>query len=127
MKKLLAALAMVIATPAMAADPLEGLWQTEPDDGAYAYVQIEPCGAALCGTMVRTFNSDGEYKSENLGRQLVIDMMPAGNGRYKGKVWRPSNDKIYIGRINLSGDGLKMKGCVAGGLLCASQSWARVK
>ena len=111
----------------MAADPLEGLWQTEPDDGAYAYVQIAPCGAALCGTMVRTFNSDGEYKSENLGRQLVIDMMPAGNGRYKGKVWRPSNDKIYIGRINLSGDGLKMKGCVAGGLLCASQSWARVK
>ena len=127
MKKLLAALAMVIATPAMAADPLEGLWQTEPDDGAYAYVQIAPCGAALCGTMVRTFNSDGEYKSENLGRQLVIDMMPAGNGRYKGKVWRPSNDKIYIGRINLSGNGLKMKGCVAGGLLCASQSWARVK
>ena len=127
MKKFLAALAMVVATPAMAADPLEGLWQTEPDDGAYAYVQIAPCGAALCGTMVRTFNSDGEYKSENLGRQLVIDMMPAGNGRYKGKVWRPSNDKIYIGRINLSGNGLKMKGCVAGGLLCASQSWARVK
>ena len=127
MKKFLAALAMVVATPAMAADPLEGLWQTEPDDGAYAYVQIAPCGAALCGTMVRTFNSDGEYKSENLGRQLVIDMMPAGNGRYKGKVWRPSNDKIYIGRITLSGNGLKMKGCVAGGLLCASQSWARVK
>ena len=112
---------------ALAADPLEGLWQTQPDDGAFAFVQIAPCGAALCGTMVRSFNADGEYKSQNLGRQLVIDMMPAGNNRYKGQVWRPSNDKIYIGRITLSGDRLKMKGCVAGGLICASQSWTRVQ
>ena len=127
MKKILSILAFVLATPALAADPLEGLWQTQPDDGAFAFVQIAPCGAALCGTMVRSFNADGEYKSQNLGRQLVIDMMPAGNNRYKGQVWRPSNDKIYIGRITLSGDRLKMKGCVAGGLICASQSWTRVQ
>lgn len=127
MKKILSMLAIVLATPALAADPLEGLWQTQPDDGAFAFVQIAPCGAALCGTMVRSFNADGEYKSQNLGRQLVIDMMPAGNNRYKGQVWRPSNDKIYIGRITLSGDRLKMKGCVAGGLICASQSWTRVQ
>ncbi len=127
MKKILSILAIVLATPALAADPLEGLWQTQPDDGAFAFVQIAPCGAALCGTMVRSFNADGEYKSQNLGRQLVIDMMPAGNNRYKGQVWRPSNDKIYIGRITLSGDRLKMKGCVAGGLICASQSWTRVQ
>ena len=77
MKKILSMLAIVLATPALAADPLEGLWQTQPDDGAFAFVQIAPCGAALCGTMVRSFNADGEYKSQNLGRQLVIDMMPA--------------------------------------------------
>ena len=38
-----------------------------------------------------------------------------------------SNDKIYIGKIDLDGDTLYLKGCVAGGLLCASQTWKRVQ
>ena len=54
-------------------------------------------------------------------------MKPAGNGRYNGQVWRPSNDRVYTGRIDLAGDQLKLAGCVAGGLLCSSQTWARVK
>ena len=109
------------------ADPVEGLWKTEVDDGAFAHVEITPCGAAFCGTIVRTFNSTGDYKSPNIGKQLVRDMAPAGSGRYKGNVWRPSNDKIYKGKLNLKGDALAMSGCVAGGLICAKQNWTRIK
>ena len=126
MKKFaLAALMAVGLAGAAAADPIEGTWQTQPDDGAFAFVEISPCGPAYCGVIARTFNADGEYQSENIGRQLVIDMVPQGNGEYRGNVWRPSNNKIYIGKINLNGDQMELKGCIAGGLLCSAQNWVR--
>jgi uncharacterized protein (DUF2147 family) len=53
-------------------------------------------------------------------------MEPKGGGKYEGKVWRPSNNKIYMGKMTLSGNKLKLQGCVAGGLLCSSQNWTRV-
>ncbi len=128
MKHWIIAMALTLSGAGIAsADPIQGLWKTQEDDGAYAHVQIAPCGDAFCGTITRTFNSDGEYQSPNIGKQLVRNMKPAGNGRYEGKVWRPSNDKVYIGKIDLNGNSMKLAGCVAGGLICAKQSWARVK
>lgn len=128
MKRIFAA-AMIVAMSAGAAlaDPVEGVWKTQVDDGAYAHVKIAPCGGNFCGTIVRTFNSSGEYKSKNIGKQLVRNMKAAGGGRYNGKVWRPSNDKIYIGKIDLNGNSMKLAGCVAGGLFCSKQTWSRVK
>jgi uncharacterized protein (DUF2147 family) len=121
----LAAAGIFAASTAMA-DEIEGVWQTEPDDGAFAMVEIAPCGDAYCGHIRRTFNSDGEYQSENIGKMLVIDMVPVGDGAYEGQVWRPSNDKIYIGKINIDGSEMKLRGCVAGGLLCSSQRWVKL-
>ena len=115
------------AGTAMAADPAVGVWKTQPDDGAYAHVKMTPCGGSICGTIQRTFNASGEYKSENIGKQLVIDMKPDGSGKYAGKVWRPSNNKIYIGKMTVAGNSLKLSGCVAGGLLCSKQDWQRVQ
>jgi len=57
---------------------------------------------------------------------LVIDMVPVGEGAYEGQVWRPSNDKIYIGKINIDGSEMKLRGCIAGGLLCSSQRWVKL-
>lgn len=123
----LAAMAVVMGlTGAAMADDAEGVWQTEVDDGAFAYVTIASCGAAVCGTISRTFNDSGEYTSPNLGRQIVIDMVPQGGGAYEGSVWRPSNDRIYIGRMQLNGNQIALRGCVAGGLICSSQTWVRV-
>ncbi|GAA6200563.1 DUF2147 domain-containing protein [Aquicoccus sp. SU-CL01552] len=120
------AAALGLAGAALAADPLEGTWKTEVDDGSYAHVEISPCGAALCGVIARTFNGSGEYDSENKGKTLVIGMVPEGDGHYAGKVWRPSNNKIYIGKMDLSGDSVALRGCVAGGLICSKQTWSRV-
>ena len=128
MKKLLMIVASLFAfsTAAMAQEAAVGVWQTEVDDGAYAHITIAPCGDAVCGVISRTFNADGEYQSENIGKTLVIDMVPQGSGAYEGQVWRPSNNKLYIGKMDVSGDALRLRGCVAGGLLCSSQNWARV-
>jgi len=127
MRKLLilAASLLAFATTASAQDAV-GIWQTEVDDGAYAHITIAPCGIAVCGVISRTFNADGEYQSENLGKTLVIDMVPQGGGAYEGQVWRPSNNKIYIGKMDVDGNALRLRGCVAGGLLCSSQNWQRL-
>ncbi|HCP81706.1 MAG TPA: DUF2147 domain-containing protein [Octadecabacter sp.] len=117
--------AVVGLAGAAVADPLEGSWRTETDDGAYAYVTIAPCGAALCGVIARTFNASGEYQSENIGRQIVINMAAQGGNAYEGQVWRPSNDKVYLGKMDLNGNTVQLRGCVAGGLICASQTWTR--
>lgn len=117
---------LVLLAGAAQADPLEGVWQTEVDDGSYALVTIAPCGPALCGIISQTFDTTGEYQSPNLGRQIVIDMLPDGDGHYRGSVWRPSNDKIYIGKMDIDGGTVRLRGCVAGGLICSSQTWTRV-
>lgn len=126
-KAMALAAGLVMVAGAAWADPVEGTWKTEVDDGSYAHIKMKMCGAKVCGTIYRTFNSDGEYESPNKGRTLVREMTPQGEGYYTGKVWRPSNDKIYIGKIQMNGNTLKLKGCVAGGLLCSSQTWTRVK
>ncbi|WP_264212983.1 DUF2147 domain-containing protein [Leisingera thetidis] len=128
MKHLLASMAVALGLAgAAAADPVLGVWKTQPDDGSYAHIQMAACGAAVCGKITRTFNSEGEYQSPNIGKTLVIDMVPNGGGSYEGKVWRPSNDKIYIGKMDMAGDSLALRGCVAGGLICSKQTWTRVR
>lgn len=128
MKKLVITVALALGLAgAAAADPLDGTtWKTQPDDGAYAYVEMYPCAAKVCGKIVRTFNEFGEYQSPNLGKKLVIDMQPNGDGSYNGKVWQPSKNKIYIGKMAVSGNAIKLKGCVAGGLICKAQDWVRL-
>ena len=123
----LAAAFALAAGAALAADPIEGIWQTQPDQGAVALVQIAPCGGAYCGTIVKTFKGQQEYRSPNIGKQIVIGMTPSGEGAYAGKVLRPADNKVYNGKAQVSGGALKLSGCVAGGLICKSQTWARVQ
>ena len=127
-KTLLAAIfALASALPA-SADPVHGMWKTEVDDGSFAHIELASCsGGKTCGWIRRTFDSTGEYQSENLGKVMVINMENVGDGNYKGNVWRPSNDKTYIGKMALSGNSLVLKGCVAGGLLCTGQTWTRLQ
>lgn len=126
-KRVALAAAMILGAGAASAEPIVGLWQTQEDDGAYAHVQIAPCGANFCGTIVKTFRAGAEYASENIGKQLVRDMAASGGGAYEGKVWRPSNNKVYMGKIAVSGSAMKLSGCVAGGLICSKQDWKKIQ
>ena len=127
MKKFALAAAFGLIATAASADPIEGLWQTQPDEGAFAYVQIGPCGNAYCGTITRTFKDKAEFDSPNKGKQIVIDMVPQGGGSYKGQVLRPADNKIYNGKATVSGNSMALSGCVAGGLICKKQNWARLQ
>ncbi|CAM3464855.1 DUF2147 domain-containing protein [Paracoccus nototheniae] len=127
MRHIILAAGFVLVAGAALADPIEGLWQTQPDEGAFAHVMVAPCGGAYCGTISRTFRDGADYASPNLGRQIVIDMAPQGGGAYAGRVWRPSNDKVYAGKAAVAGDRMSLSGCIAGGLLCSSQTWVRVQ
>lgn len=127
MRATILAAALALTAGAAAADPIEGVWQTQPDEGSFAHVTIAPCGAAFCGTISQTFRNGAAYQSPNVGRQIVIDMAPRGGGAYSGQVWRPANDKIYAGKAEVSDNRMSLSGCVAGGLLCKSQTWVRVR
>lgn len=121
-----AALAAIsLAAPAVA-DPIEGIWQTEVDDGAYAHITLAPCGEKICGTISRTFNDEGEYNSTNKGKPIVWDMIAQGGGSYKeGKIWQPSTGKVFNSKMALNGNSLKVSGCV--GPICKGQMWSRVQ
>lgn len=128
MKMLTISAALMLHGSIAAADPLEGVWQTEVDDGAFAHITIAPCAAAFCGVISQSFKEDGTaFASDKMGMTIVIDMIPQGEGDYEGSVFRPSNGKTYYGAIALSGDKLKLSGCVAGGLICSKQNWTRVQ
>lgn len=117
MKKLLLGAAFaVLSAGAAIADPLEGNWRTAADDnGNSGLITVAPCGAALCGTLVKAFDASGaEIASENVGRQLIWDTTANGDGTYSGKVYSPDRDKTYNSKLVLSGNSLSVSGCVLG-------------
>ncbi|MBS9719920.1 DUF2147 domain-containing protein [Tianweitania sp. BSSL-BM11] len=114
MKRLIivSVLAMIAAPGLAFADDIEGKWKT--DNGETA--EIASCGKAFCITV-----RSGKYKGKQIGR-----MNADGDNRYSGEVTDPTNDKTYAGKATLSGNGLSMKGCVLGGLICRGQNWKRL-
>lgn len=133
MKKFtLAAAFAAMATTAYAADPVDGLWKTAAgESGGYLHVSIAECGSAICGTIDSAFSADGDQnlEYENLGKQIIWDMVPEGSGSYdSGKIWDPESDKTYKSKMTLDDQNkLTVKGCVAGGLVCKGQTWTRVQ
>ena len=129
MKKLLLAMVLSLAAGAALADPVEGTWKTKPDDnGDFGYVQIKPCGPAFCGTLIKAFDSTGAEKaSDNIGKKIVWDMVAYPDGLYDdGQIWSPDRNKTYNSDMQLSGDSLKVRGCVLG--ICRDGgTWKRVK
>ncbi len=118
---------LLLAAPAFA-DPVEGLWKTKPDDnGNFGHVQIAPCADRFCGVLVEAFDGSGAVMaSENIGKQIIWDMVAQGDGYYdSGKVWSPDRDKTYKSNMQLTGDSLAVKGCVLG--ICRDGgTWVRV-
>jgi uncharacterized protein (DUF2147 family) len=107
------ALAAVLAMGGAAwADPIEGNWRLESGSTA----GIAGCGGAYCITL-----KSGKFKGKQIG-----SFSAKGNGQYSGKITDPESDKTYSGKATLSGNALKMSGCVLGGLICRSQNWTRL-
>lgn len=129
MRKLVTLTAALSLMGGMAmADPLLGTWRTAKDDnGNSGLIQVSQCGNALCGKLVKSYDANGkEMASDNIGRNIISETVPTGGGEYKGKVYSPDRDKTYNSRLQLSGDMLKVSGCVFG--ICRDGgTWKKVQ
>ena len=92
------AIAFMLAGASALADPL-GLWR----DSDGTTIRVQRCGGALCGTIMGMtppndpetgqpwtdkFNSDQTKRGDPLiGRQVFIDMLPAGPGKWHTSPW----------------------------------------
>ena len=109
--------------PAPAAAPAHdlnsplGVWLTEEKEGK---VRIEQCGANLCGYSV-------DSKSNQNGEQVLINMKPAKDQKWSGRILDPNTGSTYDSTIALKGsDRLRVQGCAFGGMFCGGQTWTRV-
>lgn len=124
----LAALALA-ASPALASakSPLEGHWKHGP-----MVIEIAPCGAKLCGTVVKASASqqkkaqDGSG-TELIGARLITDIEQTAPGTYKGRVFAADRNIYANGTVRqVSHDRLEVKGCVLL-VICKSRTYDRVR
>lgn len=94
------------------ADPIEGNWRTK--SGATA--AIASCGGAFCIVL-----KSGKHAGKKIGT-----FSTSGENAYAGEITDPTNDKTYSGKASLSGNNLKLGGCVLGGLICRNENWSRL-
>ena len=133
MKQTILALGFVmLALPASAqpADP-SGTYLSETGD---TRVRIARCGPAYCGTIISVQgeakdvnNPDPKLKGRNLiGVQMISNIQPAADG-FTGQLYNYKDGKTYNGKMSFAGGkAMQLSGCVLGGLICRSQTWAKV-
>lgn len=112
MKRLITAIVVFAATAAIAyaQDPIVGNWKTELGDTA----AIASCGSGYCITL-----KSGKHAGMQIGT------FRGNDGSYEGKITDPDANKTYDGSVTVSGNALKLKGCVLK-VVCESQTWPRL-
>lgn len=119
-----------LSLPASAQDAT-GTWLTASGE---TRVRIAPCGASVCGTIVWVKNTGAKdennpnaaLKNRSLVGINMIQMKPAGGGKWSGTLYNPQDGKTYSGSLTVQGaNSLSLSGCVAG-IFCRSQNWTRV-
>src|SRR5688572_16069779 len=118
-------LALLLAAPSGFA----GEWVTADRS---ALVRIGPCGASLCGRVVRVLargvpttdvhNPNPALRGRPLvGIQVLSGFTPAGAN---GRGYNPQNGRSYRASLRLTANGtLRVTGCVT--IISRSQTWTR--
>lgn len=122
-----AAAALTVISPLGAsADTPLGTWATPPDaKGIFAHIEAQPCGAAACGVIARTYDSQGrQVATPNIGVRVFWDMKPEGAGIWTGRAFVPAHNRSYKGTMQVRGNRMEVRGCL--GPVCQSQTWTRV-
>lgn len=125
----------LLALSAPAADPV-GQWRT-PTGGV---VELERCGAALCGRIVAlpplpsnpkqldTRNADPAKRGQPLKGLTMLTGFTGGPSVWSGgRVYNPQDGHTYSGTITLvDARTLRLKGC-AFAFFCKTQNWVRIR
>jgi len=129
----LALLAAAFGSASAAPDAPGGAWVTESGN---LEVQLAPCGAALCGTVVkvlanRSMSGPGAEMApadtrSPLGMTLLSDFKPSGDGEWTGRIYNRENGKTYSARMTQPApDQLLIRGYVGLPLFGKTQVWRR--
>ncbi len=123
--------ALAAAAPVHAAEPIGGRWSTV--DGK-AIVQIAPCGASVCGRIVKIVkptpgrphtdfkNPDPAQRGRPLEGLAILSNFSDGGSHWKGTIYDPESGKSYASKVSRNADGtLKVQGCIA--FFCKTQTW----
>ena len=135
MRALVASLAaLLLASPALAADPVQGRWITEEKD---AVITIAPCGAKLCGRITKFLvappqgldqrdvnNKDASKRSRKLLGMPVLTGFVEDGDEWRGTIYDPKSGKTYRSILQRKGSNqLTVKGCL--GPFCQAQTWRK--
>lgn len=132
MKLLLLAAALLFATAAQAAQPIEGRWITEDGD---AVVTVAPCGRTLCGTISRFLvpppegagqrdvnNPDPRLRTRRILGLPVLSGFTEDGDVWRGRIYDPKSGKSYRSVLRRrNANTLEVKGCI--GPFCQTQVW----
>ncbi|WP_299894237.1 DUF2147 domain-containing protein [uncultured Ruegeria sp.] len=128
MKSRLSAIVITTCLPVvLAADPIVGVWKTEPDrKNLISHIKITACGDKFCGQILSAYDASGkEVQTPNIGKKLFWDVTGEGSGKYGGgEFWVPLIDVDAVPQMTLQGDKLSVKGCEHE--ICAHQTWSRM-
>jgi uncharacterized protein (DUF2147 family) len=128
-------LALGFSGVALADEPARGVWTL---DSGKVTVRIAPCGDSLCGAIVglaKPLNKQGvpkvDKKNPNealrsrplMGLTILANMKSTGENRWQGTIYNADDGRTYSSYMNLSGDNMKVKGCV--GPFCKTMLFVR--
>ena len=131
MTRILLSIGLVAALAAPAAatagSPLEGRWRNGKME-----IEIDRCGQALCGTIVKA-SAKAQAKAQKgsgtelIGARLIENIRPVGDGRYKARVFVADRNMHATGTIRQIGaNQLAVRGCALL-VICKSATWDRVR
>jgi uncharacterized protein (DUF2147 family) len=131
MKRILfaAALTMLAAPSALAAQTLAGNW-TNPKRSVI--VKVDRCGQAYCGTVSWASQKNRDKVEDRRGKELVgmqilTGLKPTGGGLYKGEALEPKRNIRGSATVRQLGNNtMVVKGCAVLGIFCKEQRWTRV-
>ncbi|WP_420586723.1 DUF2147 domain-containing protein [Ruegeria sp.] len=122
------AIAAVLMLPGVAAaDPIVGVWKTEPDrKNLISHIKISACGDKFCGEIESAYDQSGkQVQTPNIGKKLFWDVASEGGGKYGGgDFWIPMVNVDVVPQMTLSGNSLTVRGCEH--VVCGHQKWTRL-
>jgi uncharacterized protein (DUF2147 family) len=119
--------ALAFAGAANARSPIEGRWAK-----GNMQIDIRPCGASLCGRVVKA-SPKQQARAENgsgtelIGATLIKQIRPVGPRTYKARVFVADRNMHATGKITqLNPNRLRVSGCALA-VLCKTTHWDRVR
>ncbi|HRN88176.1 MAG TPA: DUF2147 domain-containing protein [Hyphomicrobium sp.] len=115
------AAAVLVTSPALAADGPLGVWVNDTGRGA---IEIKQCGDKLCGHVVWVKDT---ADSEGCGRQIIGDVTNSGGGVWgDGWIYSPERKRNYNVELTPQKDGtLKVKGFAGVSFLSRTMIWTK--